>query len=118
VGSFQSYRFFASTPSGYSHIEPHQFATSDSKGAASYDKYENAYYVYSGVNPKTGDSGVLINKFDSIGNLLWKKNILLPDTNLRYINSFNRFLKFDISSKFLGLQIYSTKGKNYCDFYV
>nr|WP_288935892.1 hypothetical protein [uncultured Allomuricauda sp.] len=47
-----------------------------------------------------------------------EKNILLPDTNLKKLNSFNRFIKFDISSKFLGLQIYSTKGKNYCDFYV
>ena len=121
VGSFQSYRSLnnsTSNPFDYSHIASYQFATSDSKGSASYDKFENTFYVYSGINPKKGDSSILINKFDSNGDLLWKKNILLPNTNLRYLNSFNRFLKFDISSKFLGLQIYSTKGKNYCDFYV
>jgi len=76
VGSFQSYRSpnnFTSNPFDHSHIVPYQFATSDSKGSASYDKFENTFYVYSSIKPKKGDSSILINKFDSTGNLLWKK---------------------------------------------
>lgn len=114
---------FMSTPSGKygsvteKNIVNYQFATSLAQGYLDYDPFENSYYLYAAVKPKKGDSGMLIYKYDESGNLEWKQYYTLPDTNLKYMNSFNRHIKFDVSDEFIGFNVYSTKGKDYCDFY-
>lgn len=115
---------FKSTPSRKSgsvtenNIVNYQFPTSLAKGYLEYDSFDNSYFLYATVRHKKGDSGMLIYKYDDSGNLKWKKYYTLPDTNLKYLNSFNRHIRFDVSKDFIGFNIYSTKGKNYCDFYV
>jgi len=103
---------------GKTDVDTHTFANDKSQGDIRYDAFEKSYYVYAGIKPKKGDSGILIQKFDDNGGLLWRKNHIFSETNFRYLNSFNRFLTFDVYQPFIGVSVYSTKGKNYCDFYV
>ncbi|WP_236002959.1 hypothetical protein, partial [Luteirhabdus pelagi] len=117
--SFSAYR----SPNGMTanpydqNILAYQLPTTDSKGAISFDQYDRAYYVYAGVATK-GDSGLLISKFDMNGNIVWERYHILEDTKLKYLNSFNRFLRLDTSAKFVGVTVFSRKGKDYCDFYL
>ncbi len=114
---------FMSTPSGkygsvtQKNIVNYQFATSLAKGYLEYDPFDNSYYLFAAVKPKKGDSGMLVYKYDDSGNLKWKQYYTLPNTNLKYLNSYNRHITFDVSDDFIGFNIYSTKGTNYCDFY-
>ncbi|WP_324026184.1 hypothetical protein QSV08_02210 [Maribacter sp. BPC-D8] len=99
-------------------VDTHTFANDKSQGDIRYDALEKTYYIYAGIKPKKGDSGILIQKFDEKGELIWRKNHIFSETSFHYINSFNRFLTFDVYQPFIGVSVYSTKGKNYCDFYV
>ena len=65
-----------------------------------------------------GKQSILIQKYDKEGELVWRKNHIFSETSFHYINSYNRFLTFDVYQPFIGVSVYSTKGKNYCDFYV
>lgn len=115
---------FASTPSKKSgsitqnNIINYEFPTSLAKGYIKYDPFDKSYYLYAAVKPKKQNSGMLIYKYDDLGNLKWKKYHALPDTKLKYLNSFNRHIRLEVSKEFIGFNIYSTKGKDYCDFYV
>ncbi|WP_298487863.1 hypothetical protein [uncultured Maribacter sp.] len=120
-GSFNGYRPLnnaTSNPFDHRTIVPYQLPTEDSKGAIAYDKYAENFYIYTGINPKKGQSKLLIGKYDLKGNEVWKKTYQLEDTEFAYINSFNRFLTFDVSSNYIGSSVFSRKGKNYCDFYL
>lgn len=115
--SFSSYQMYDANGRN-TNIMAYRFANSSAKGNITYDSNEKVFYVYAALKPKKGDSGVLIYKYDINGKLLWQKHHVLPDTNFAYLNSANRYLKFDVSGNFLGVHVYSTKGKNYCDFYI
>ena len=103
---------------GKTDVDTHTFANDKSQGDIRYDAVEKSYYVYAGIKPKKGDSGILIQKYNKEGELVWRKNHIFSETSFHYINSFNRFLTFDVYQPFIGVSVYSTKGKNYCDFYV
>ena len=103
---------------GSTDTDNYSFATDNAKGHIKFDPYDHTVYIYAGIKPKRGDSGILIKKFDMKGNLLWQKQHTLEDTSLHYINSANRYLSFDVYQPFIGVSVNSTKGTNYCDFYV
>ncbi len=103
---------------GNTDLDQYGFATVNAHCNIKYDPYEKAIYVYAGIKPKKGDSSILIYKYDSSGSLLWQRQHQLSDTQLRYLNSFNRYLSFDIYPQFIGVSVNSTKGKSYCDFYI
>ena len=117
-GSFIAKQSTKNGSSMQKNVMTYQLPTSLAKGYLKYDPYNESYYLYAAINSKKEDSGMLIYKYDNSGNLKWRQYFELPDTNLKYLNSFNRHLEFEISSKFVGFTVYSTKGKNYCDFYV
>jgi hypothetical protein len=120
-GSFNGYRplnMTTSNPFDHRTTLSYQLPTMNSKGALIYDKYEEVYYAYAGVNSKNKTSSLLFSKHTLDGQLVWKKSYPLEETQFAFMNSFNRFLTFDISSNFIGLSVFSTKGKNYCDFYI
>ena len=120
-GSFVGYRPLnagSSNPYDYRTILTYQFATIHSYGAIFYDKWEDAYYAYAAIKAKKGEDGVLIYKYDSQGNPLWNSYHILEDTNFKMLNSYNRYLTFDAAPNFLGISVFSTKGTNYCDFYI
>ncbi|UGU15728.1 hypothetical protein LS482_18855 [Sinomicrobium kalidii] len=95
-----------------------QFATEDAGGAVVYDPSEKAYYAYAGVRPQDGDSGVLIAKYDGEGKAVWKKYSEVPGAVFRNTNGFDRYLTLDVTPHFLGVSVYSARGKDFCRFYI
>ena len=76
------------------------------------------FYSIVGLNQKKGDSGILLQKFDTNGKLIWRKVHILDNTTFPLINSANRFLSIKVYDDFIGVMVYSYKGKKYCDFYL
>ncbi|MCF8715545.1 hypothetical protein JM658_11985 [Joostella atrarenae] len=87
-------------------------------GVLYYDRYDDAYYAFGGYERKRDVSGIYVHKYDTSGKLVWKQQYPLDDFKLKYLNSYNRILNFDIGPTSIGMNLYTRKGKDYCGFYL
>ena len=100
------------------HIVPYQFPTSSSQAGIIYDHYTDSFFLYGSVHNKKIDDELLLVRYDSIGNKAWEKFQTVDDGNFKYLNSANRYMTIIPNSKFIGLRVYSTKGKHYNNIYL
>ncbi len=96
----------------------YQLPTEEARGAVVYDRSEKVYYVYAGIRAEKGGSGFLVCKYNRSGHPVWKQYHTIAGADFKRTNGFNRYLTFDVTPHFLGISAYSTKGKEYCNFYI
>ena len=94
-------------------IIPYQFATASSQAGLIYDHYSDSFFLYGSVNNKGEDDALLLTRYNHKGEQLWYSYQPVVNSNFKYLNSANRYLTIIPSSEFIGLRMYSTKGKHY-----